>query len=375
MKTCPALFLVFVALGIAQTPARDALIKQADQALRIPASSVMEKKAKPPSGDKHDYMSVGPYWWPDPSKPDGLPYIRKDGERNPEREDDQTDSNKFHRLLGAVPTLALAYRETGREEYAAHAAELLRVWFLDPATKMNPNLNYGQSIPGRVEGRGTGIIDTAGLLEVTQALPWLEKSSAWTKPDQDGMKSWLAKYCEWLQTSKNGKEERDAKNNHGTWYDVQVTALALFTGQDDLARQVVEQAKSKRVAAQIRPDGKMPEELARTNSLSYTTMNTRAFCNLADLASKVGVDLWNYQTKDGRGIHKAIDFLAPYVDPAKQWPFEQIGGVKLSNRMDIGALLRRAALAYKDPRYEAMLATLPANEVQASRMQILWHSK
>jgi hypothetical protein len=210
---------------------------------------------------------------------------------------------------------------------------------------------------------------------VTQALPWLEKSSAWTKADQEGMKAWFKAYCAWLQSSKNGKEEAEAKNNHGTWYDVQVTALALFTGQKDVARRVVEQAKQKRIAAQIQPDGKMPEELARTNSLSYTTMNTRAFCNLADLAAKAGVDLWNYQTKDGRGIRKAIDFLAPYADPAKDWTFEQIGGVKLSSRMEIAVLLRRAALAYKDPRYEAVLAKLPAEEVQANRMQILWPAR
>jgi hypothetical protein len=368
----PTFLLLFAAIGAAQTPALDALMKQADEALRMPVSSVMDKKAKPPSGDKHDYMSVGPYWWPDPSKPDGLPYIRKDGQTNPSRVDDQTDNGTFKRLLGAVPTLALAYRETGREEYAACAAKLLRVWFLDPATKMNPNLNYGQAIPGVMEGRGIGIIDTAGLLEVTQALPWLEKSSAWAKADRDGMRKWLALYCEWLQTSKNGKEEAEAKNNHGTWYDVQVAALALFTDQTDLARHIVEQAKQKRIAAEIQPDGKMPEELARTNTLSYTTMNTRAFLNLADLAAKAGVDLWRYQTKDGRGIRKAIDFLAPYADPAKEWTFEQIGGVKLSSRIEIAQLLRRAALAYKEPGYEAMLAKLPAAEVQANRMQILW---
>jgi hypothetical protein len=372
MRYAFGLSLLTGTFACAQTPARDALIKQADQALRVPASSVMEKLAKPPSGDKHDYMSVGPYWWPDPAKPDGLPYIRKDGERNPEREDDRTDSNKFHRVLSTVPTLALAYRETGREEYAGHAAKLLRAWFLDPATKMNSNLNYGQAIPGRMDGRGIGIIDSAGLLEVTQALPWLEKSSSWAKSDREGMKAWLAQYCEWLQASKNGKEEAAAKNNHGTWYDVQVAALALYTGQPEVARRVVEEAKSKRIASQIEPDGSMPEELARTNSLSYTTMNTRAFCNLADLAKQTGVDLWNYRTGDGRGIRKAIDFLAPYVDPEKEWEHQQIGSVRLSNRMDIAMLLRRAALAYQDPRYEAMLAKLPREEVQANRMQILW---
>jgi hypothetical protein len=167
----------------------------------------------------------------------------------------------------------------------------------------------------------------------------------------------------------------EAKNNHGTWYDVQVTALALFTGQTDLARRVVETAKSKRIAAQIAPDGKMPEELARTNSLSYTTMNTRAFMNLADLAAKAGVDLWNYQTADGRSIRRAIDFLGPYADPAKEWKFEQIGGVKTSNRIDIAMLLRRAAIAYKDQKYEAMIGKLPSQDVQVNRMQILWPAR
>lgn len=359
-------------LCAAQTPAMNALIKQADQALKMSPVSVMDKKAKPPSGNMHDYMSVGPYWWPDPTKPDGLPYIRKDGEINPTRSDDQTDNGAFKRVQSAVPTLLLAYHETGREEYAEHAAKLLRVWFLDPATKMNPNLNYGQAIPGITEGRGIGIIDTAGLLEVTQDLPWLAKSSSWSKADEDEMKSWMREYLKWLQTSKNGKEEEAAKNNHGTWYDVQLMALAEYTGQNDLARKVAEEAKSKRIASEIEPDGKMPLDLARTNSLGYTTMNTRAFFNLADLAKKVGVDLWNYKTKDGRGLRAAIDFLAPYADPEKQWPYEQISGVKLSARMDIAMLLQRAAIAYKDPRYEAMLQKLPADEVQSNRMQILW---
>jgi hypothetical protein len=364
--------LILAACAYAQSPAVDLLIKQADQALQVPAASVMDKKAKPSSGDKHDYMSVGPYWWPDPTKPDGLPYIRKDGEINPSRVDDQTDNNAFKRLLSAVPTLALAYRETGREPYAEHAAKLLRVWFLDPATKMNPNLNYGQAIPGRVEGRGTGIIDTAGLLELTQSLPLLEKSKSWSGTDRDGMKTWLAQYCEWLQTSKNGKEEAAAKNNHGTWYDVQVAGLALYTGQRDLVRRIVEEAKSKRIAAQIQPDGKMPLELERTNSLGYTTMNTRAFLNLADLAQKAGVDLWNFQSKDGRGIRKAVEFLGPYADPSKEWPFPQISGVKMSNRIDIAVLLHRAALAYKDPQLEAPLEALPSKDIQANRMKILW---
>lgn len=356
----------------ARSPALEALIHRADETLQAGSFSVMNKKLTPPSGDKHDYMSVGPYWWPDPSKPSGLPYIRKDGERNPERESNDTDSRALHTVLGAVPTLALAYRETGREEYARHAARLLRAWFLDPATKMNPNLDFAQAIPGLVAGRGTGIIDTAGIVEVAESLGWLARSSAWTKADQAGMKSWMEQYLDWLATSKNGREEAAAKNNHGTWYDAQVAAMALFTGQRDLARRVTEEAKTKRIAAEIEPDGRQPRELARTNAFSYSVMNLRAFFNLAAMGEQVNVDLWHYQTEDGRGIRKALDFLAPYADPAKPWPHAQLSGVKIANRMELAVLLRRAALAYPDACYESLLSRLPAEEMQANRMQILW---
>jgi hypothetical protein len=349
----------------ASSPALDTLVQQADRELKTGPLSVMHKKLTPSSGDKHDYMSVGPYWWPDPSKPDGLPYIRRDGVINPDRNNAATDSEELHRMFGSVATLALAFRETGSEKYAEHAGELLRGWFLDPATKMNPNLNFGQAVPGRNEGRGTGIIDTAGLVELTRALPWLEKSKSWTAADREGLKQWFGKYLDWLQTSKNGREEEAATNNHGTWYDAQIVCLALAVGRGDLAKKTLDAAKSKRIAAQIQPDGSQPRELERTKSFGYSTMNLRAFFELATLGDRVGVDLWNYQTKDGRGIRKALDYMAPYMDASKAWQHEQIEPM---NRMELATLLRRAALAYKEPRYEAMLST----DVAANRMQLLW---
>ena len=89
----------------------------AKKALAITPMSVMDKAVTPPSGDRHDYMSQAPYWWPDPSKPDGKPYIRKDGERNPEISK-ITDRDNLGRLGDAVTTLSLAYAYTGREAYA-----------------------------------------------------------------------------------------------------------------------------------------------------------------------------------------------------------------------------------------------------------------
>lgn len=366
------LFLLGVAVCVDGQPARSLLIRQADAALQADSLSVMQKKRTPPSGDKHDYMSVGPYWWPDPDKPDGQPYIRKDGVTNPDRLASDTDGGTMKRMHEAVGTLALAWRESRDEKYAAKAASLLRVWYLDDATRMKPNLDFGQSIPGRVDGRGTGIIDTVALIYLCEQLRWLDGSKAWTSQDAAGMKKWLTDYLTWLQTSENGREEAAAKNNHGTWYDAQIAALAIFTGQTQLTRRTVESAKTKRIAVQIEPDGSQPLELARTKALSYSTMNLRAFFELATIGAGLGVDLWRFETKDGRGIRKALDYLATYVDPAKSWPGQQISGAGLETRLEIAALLRRGAIAYKDEKYEKVLSSLPAERLASQRWQLIF---
>lgn len=370
-----AALLAFRVLGADPSPARDLLIQAADRALQLKPPSVMDKAKMPPSGDKHDYMSVGPYWWPDPSKPQGLPYIRRDGEVNPGYHSNDYDRRPLGELISAVSTLSLAFRETREERYARGAVKLLRVWFLDPATRMNPNLNFGQAIPGITEGRGIGIIDTLGLASTVQSCQWLETSQAFTSSDRAGLKAWIGAYLDWLLTSKNGREEAAAKNNHGTWYDVQVAAFALYTERPDLARKVAEEAKVERIAAQIEPDGAMPHELARTKSFSYSVMNLRGFFDLADVARSAGVDLWRFQSADGRSVRKALEYLAPYVDPARTWPHEQIaGGVTPEMRVELAVLLRRAALAFGDPKYER-IASAAGPGWLTHRAQLIWPSR
>jgi hypothetical protein len=254
------------------------------------------------------------------------------------------------RMFSSTLTLAQAAHETGDQRYARHAVRVIRVWFLDPATRMNPNLNYAQAIKGRVDGRGIGIIDSRAIAELTQSLEWLKP--AWTSADQDGMRRWCGEYLRWLVESPNGRDEADERNNHGTWYDVQVMALALYTGKPDLARKQAEGARL-RIASQIEPDGSQPLELARTKAFSYSVMNLRAFFDVAAMARQVGVDLWSYQ-KDGRSIRRALDYLAPYADPAKEWPKAQLGGVTTAQRMELVALLRRAAIVWREPKYEQM---------------------
>ncbi|MGH7993704.1 MAG: alginate lyase family protein [Limisphaerales bacterium] len=321
-------------------PAFHRLLSDANQALQTKPPSVLDKNRLPPSSDKHDFISQAPYFWPDTNSPGH--YVHRDGERNPEAGRD-SDAGRFGLVCGDVQTLALTFYFTGDEQYAAKAAEFLRVWFLNPATRMNPNLNYGQGIPGEVEGRPEGLISARGLVDVVDAVGLLSGSKSWQAADQQGMAGWCGQYLNWLMTSPIGLGEGRASNNHGTFYDTQVAALALFTGQTNLARQVLLAAREKRIASQIEPDGRQPRELARTLSFDYSVFNLRALMTLAAIGQNAGVDLWHYQTADGRSLLKALEFMAPYANPQRAWPYRQIHQPR---RGGLGELVLRAAAVY-----------------------------
>ena len=331
------------------------LVKDADKALAEPLPSVMSKAKLPPSGDKHDYMSIAPYFWPNPETKDGMPYVRHDGKVNPESRDPKANDSPAIKIMGDnVETLALAYYFTGNETYAQGAAKVARTWFLDPATRMNPHLKYAQAIMGVNDGRGTGILEALNLSVAVDALGLLANSEAWPKADQQALKEWLSTYHDWLIQSDPGKDEHNAKNNHGTFYDVQAVRIALVLGRDESAKRMLEEAKQGRIAVQIDPEGKQPLELDRTTSFSYSRFNLDALCELATLGEHAGVDLWNFSTEDGRSIRKAIDFMLPYADvPPKPWTLPQI---KDKHESEFMPIFRQATLAFGTDAYEAIIA-------------------
>jgi len=333
-----------------------AAIAQADQALAAGPFSVTQKTIAPPSGDKHDYMSWAPYFWPNPNTPNHLPYIRRDGEHNPEIKQ-IPDHDNMGKMCSTVRTLALAYYLTGHEEYAARAALLLRTWFTDPATKMNPNLEFAQGIRGVNTGRGSGLIESRVLTQVVDAVGLLDGSKNWTARDHQALEQWFTQFLAWMRTSQHGQEESLAKNNHGSYYDEQIADFALFVGKRDIAEEVLKNVPQRRIATQIQPDGTQPLELARTNSWGYSNFNLRALTELAILGNQVGVDLWHFESPDGRSMRKALDYLLPYATGAKPWPYKQISEMRGS---DLAEPLLEAAKAFHNPDYEAAAKKLSA---------------
>lgn len=345
--------------------ALDELVKEAENIVKSgKVYSVMNKEQIPPSGDKHDYMSQAPYWWADPSKPNGLPYIRRDGERNPELKK-ITDEIEMGNMRNECEVTALAYFFTGRKEFAEHSAKLIRNWFLNPETKMNPNLNFGQGIPGITTGRGFGLIETRELYRVIDSAILIKPSGLWTESEHNSLKNWFDDFSKWMIESKLGKEEAKEENNHGTYYDVQLISFLLFTEQNELARKQLETSK-KRISAQIEKDGSLPLELQRTLSWNYSFMNLFGFFTLARLAEHVKVDLWNFET-EGKGLKKAVDWHVPFLKGEKKWTHQQIKAPEMDNTYKVFSL---AAKKYKIQEYQD-LKTKIAKEKQMTPLEIL----
>ena len=329
-------------------PAWAVLKARADAALTHAPYTVVDKTMTPASGDKHDYMSMGPYWWPDPSKPDGLPYIRRDGRFNPERDTNAFDVSDLEAMSQDVQALALAHYFTGDARYAEKAGELIRAWFLDPATRMNPNLNHGQAVPGRVSGRAEGVIDAHRLVRVVEAAGLLRPTDALSDEEGKALEAWFGDLVQWMATSPIGREERSAENNHGLYYDTLITHFALYAGLDDVARAVARRAAVRRFDAQIDPDGSLPKELTRTRSLHYTTWTLTAAFDLADAAQCVDVDLWNHSSADGRSLRAAVDFLVPWAGRELEWRWPELDKTETGGLYEV---FQRAAWTWNEPAY------------------------
>jgi hypothetical protein len=293
------------------------LVDSANQELSVGPLSVMDKAQMPPSGDRHDYYSQSIYAWPNPKAADGLPWVTRDGERNPAA-DTFGDAHEWSALVKATHALALAWFYSGDGRYATRAVALLRAWFVTPATRMNPNLLYAQRTPGVARSAPGGIIDLADIGVVVDAAALVEASGAWTAADARGFRDWMGQYLDWLLTSPEGRSESAAANNHSSWYDAQTAAVAALIGRQDVARRALTEGRTH-VASQIQPDGSQPLELARATSWSYSVYNLRALSRLAAIGRAVGPGLWTYTAPTGASLRRAVDYLVPAATGERPW--------------------------------------------------------
>jgi hypothetical protein len=309
------------------------LLKTADNLLKYKPVSVMEKSELPPSGDKHDYMSLAPYWWPNPATKDGLPYIRKDGQTNPEVKN-YPDKNNMPVLCENVYLLSLAFYFSGNEQYAAHAAKLLQVWFLNAETKMNPNLNFGQAVKGQNTGRGAGLIDARHLTFIPDAAILLQKSPSWAPSNHAALKQWFASFFDWMNNSPIGKDERNADNNHGVWFDAQSLSFALFTENQMAANDIVKRAAG-RLDKEMNENGFFQKELDRTMALHYSVFILNAFFTIADLSEQTNTNLWKVTTPAGQSLQKGLDAIYPFITQKKEWTGAQIKPFNFDNALPL----------------------------------------
>lgn len=354
---------------------RERILREAKGYLAEEPLTVTVAHSERSAGGLHDYFSEGDYWWPDPKNPGG-PYIRRDGFSNPANFDKHREV--LMRLSVIAPTLAAAWRLTKDKHYSAHFVKHLRAWFVDPATKMNANLQYAQAISGVTPGRGIGVIDTLQLVEVVRAARLLEAEKGISAADADAVRAWFSEYVTWMSTSKNGTDEEHEKNNHGTCWILQMAEFSQFAKRADLTALCVDRLKTIIVPDQIAKDGSLPLELARTKPYSYSLFDTDVLSGICQSLSTANDNLWEFKGPNGKGVGDAVAFLFPYIADKSKWPF-----AKDVEHFDVMPSRRPSLLfageALGRPEYVAVWQRLDANSTDPElvrnlpiRQPLLW---
>jgi hypothetical protein len=296
---------------------RPRVLAAAERYVKEEPVTVTAFRAARSAGGIHDFYSEGDYWWPDPANPAG-PYIRRDGETNPENFVAHRDA--MRRLSQIVPALVAAFELTGDRKYARRAADHLRAWFVAESTRMNPNLLYAQAIKGVATGRGIGIIDTIHLVEVAQAVRELERLGAIDRATLDGTKAWFRDYLRWMTTHPYGLAEKNNGNNHSAAWALQVAEFARLVGDTARVSATRRFFEDTLIPQQMAGDGSFPKELARTKPYGYSLFQLDVMGMLAEVLSTPGHDEWAFTTPDGRGMRKALAFMYPYIKDKRTWP-------------------------------------------------------
>ena len=289
---------------------RPRVVAAAERYLRDAPVTITAFPAPHSAGGPHDFSSDGDYWWPDPRSPDS-PYVRRDGETNPDNFVAHRDA--MRRLSQIVPALVAAYDLTRDQRYARHAAAHLRAWFVDERTRMNPSLLFSQAIKGRATGRGTGLIDTIHLVEVARAA-WVLEQLGYRDEALAGTRRWFREYLDWITSHAYGNDERTSGNNHAAAWALQVAEFAHLVGDERQLARMRRFFEDTLVAVQMAADGSFPRELGRTKPYGYSLFQLDVMGTLAWV-----LGAWTDTTPDGRGMRRALAFMYPFIKDKRTW--------------------------------------------------------
>ena len=327
------------------------LIENADKALNFKLNPVTDKTQIPASKNKHDYISYAPYKWADSTKLDGLPWVTRDGEINPLSQGYDTDFKRSAEFFKVIETLSWAFYFSDNEKYAQKAIDFIEVWYINQETKVNPNMNFGQAVPGAADGRKAGVQEWLNQYHIITALQIFEDASMLPEVVKMEMQNWFQQYLDWLLTDKMAIEAGKTGQNHANHYNHQVVGLLLYLNRVEEAKQIFENAKYDRIAVQILPDGKQPKEMGRTRSVHYASLNLWSLAELTFMGRNLGVDLWDFETEDNRSLKKAFSYLQKFIHQPKKWPFKEIskGGVLQTMNAEMKPMLSKASTLLKEP--------------------------
>lgn len=339
-------------------------------------------------GDPHDFYSEPDDYFPDPASPTAA-FVQRAGEWNPAAFTAHRDA--LLSFCVVVPTLVAAYVLASRqaepdpnsERYAEQALAHLRAWFITPATRMNPNLLYGEFIPNTTEGRPEGIICAAALAEVARALPFLLHSEALKPEDRGAILSWFGAYLVWLSTSRLAGLARDLKNHHGSSWLLQATAIAhlepVKANPDVVTIASLRHLyRNTTLRAQIAADGSFPHELSTAFPYRNSLFNLDLLAGVCELLSTPFDSAWDYELQDGPGMRVAIARHFPFILNRGAWPYR----ADLNHFTDLPG--RRPALlfagrAYGRSEYAELWKTLPPDPPEPAiqrtfpiRQPLLW---
>jgi len=357
---------------------RDRILLGAGDALTKPPATITSIPAPRSPGTPHDYYSEAEDYWPDPVRPGG-PYVhRSTGPPNPDAFTAHRDALLL--LCIYVPALTAAFVLTKEPRYAQHALAHLRAWFIEPATRMSPELAHAQTILPAKAGRFEGVVEAVHLAEVAQCFSFLANSDALAGADLAALRQWFGSYLEWLTGSRLAGLARDSKSHHGSSWLLQAAAMARLgpATADRPLGTLRHQYQSSTIRAQILADGSFPHELTTANPYRNSLFNLDMLSGVCLLLSTRFEKVWDYELQDGPGMRSAIARHYPFILNRNAWPYP-------ADETDFSDLPLRCpsllftARAYERPEYASLWESLPADPKQFElqhtfpiRQPLLW---